>query len=122
MAKKFKYKCYVREDLCNSHAHYEELVQIGTITLWNCIYKFDRTREVQFSTYVCRALHNAMHRYANPKKRPITTSRFSIVHENRLHTKHNIPEERLDMFQNNIKFLNSKGYKLKASVQNFVLI
>ena len=114
VAYKYQHQCYESGYMCDYHTHQEELLQIGTITLWNCIVNFNRTRNVQFSTYAYRALHNAMHQYAHPRKRHVECNRFNIVYENTICGKQMKPEEAVDdkLFEETILYLKNKGYKL----------
>ena len=114
VAKKYEHKCHDSGYMCSHHTHREELVQIGTITLWNCIQKFDRTRNIAFSTYAHRALHNAMARYARPRKGSLKQHRFSVVHENTLRSHRRGPEEGVEggLLEETMEDIQARGYNL----------
>ena len=115
MANKYQDKCRSRGSLCSRRTHKEELIQIGTITLWNCINKFDRSRGIQFSTYTCRAMHNAMMRYARPRNHDAHVGRFSIVHANTLHSRQPSPEDAVEskLLEETLDALQEKGYSVR---------
>lgn len=117
VANKYVNKCYESGYMCDYHTHKDELIQIGTITLWKCILSFNRTRNIQFSTYAYRSLHNSMYRYAFPKKPHVKCTRFNSVHENTLSSKKIKPEEVVDnnLWEEKLIFLKNKGYKMKKN-------
>ena len=76
-------RCYANGYLCDSKTHYAELVQVGTIGLYEALKGFDYQRNVSFSTYAYPCIRNSMMRYAKPRKRylQVTSYNGDLLHK-----------------------------------------